>query len=551
MKFLTTVVLACILSLNAFGQQVQMGNGRDAQGWTTFTASADTRTIYVSSSTGNDANDGLTPSTPKRTIATGKALLRNTFPDWLLLKRGDTWHENFGQWKTGGRSPQEMMVVGAYGDGERPLLLTGAQDGIYAFANNGTPNRISNIAFVSLSFIADTYDGSQSCQGIEWLLTGTNMLVEDLSVQGYNGGIVVSSTSGDNNDLMSHNLVIRRNEVLDCYALNNVSNSEGMFIWHVEGILIEENVLDHNGWNDNVPGAGATMFNQNVYIQNGCLNATFINNISCRAGSHGLQQRCGGLTQNNLFIGNSLGLMSGGGSFPEHDGVQCIVDRNIITEPKDISPSLPRGCSLEISNITNGSVTNNLIFRNLDAHDPRGIYIHGTAVANDGTPTIGVHNVLLSRNVIYNMPQPFLIEGNATQITGITMRGNDAQDHVGLLQWIHLWNQMNASAAANIQSTNNTFWSDHLPAGDWMYVGTPMNFAQWQAALHDNSSTVVNKGYFDSNATIASYNAFAGGQATLADFYTQIRAQRKGHWNAFYTTAVINRWLRRAFDMQK
>lgn len=63
--------------------------GGGSSGWTVFVPSSDTRTIYVSSSTGNDSNNGLSESTPKRTIAAGKSLLRNGYPDWLLLKCGD------------------------------------------------------------------------------------------------------------------------------------------------------------------------------------------------------------------------------------------------------------------------------------------------------------------------------------------------------------------------------------------------------------------------------------------------------------------------------
>ena len=41
-----------------------VGTGVDANGWTTFTPSVDTRTIYVSSSTGSDTNSCLSPSSP-------------------------------------------------------------------------------------------------------------------------------------------------------------------------------------------------------------------------------------------------------------------------------------------------------------------------------------------------------------------------------------------------------------------------------------------------------------------------------------------------------
>ena len=50
--------------------------GPAEDGWTTPAASADTRTVYVSSSIGNDANTGLSSTAPKRTLAAGYALMR-------------------------------------------------------------------------------------------------------------------------------------------------------------------------------------------------------------------------------------------------------------------------------------------------------------------------------------------------------------------------------------------------------------------------------------------------------------------------------------------
>ena len=60
-----------------------------ADGWTEITPSDDSLVVYVSSSLGDDANDGLSPEAPKRTIAQAKTLLRHQRPDWLLLRRGD------------------------------------------------------------------------------------------------------------------------------------------------------------------------------------------------------------------------------------------------------------------------------------------------------------------------------------------------------------------------------------------------------------------------------------------------------------------------------
>ena len=106
----------------------------DAAGWTRITPSAETRTVYVSSSGGSDQNDGLSASSPVKSIAKGATLLRSGSPDHLLLKRGDVFKESFPTWTKSGKDDDEPMVIGNYGDAnlERPWLKTGAKRGFYA-----------------------------------------------------------------------------------------------------------------------------------------------------------------------------------------------------------------------------------------------------------------------------------------------------------------------------------------------------------------------------------------------------------------------------------
>src|SRR4051794_30747748 len=91
-----------------------------ADGWTNVTPSSDSRIVYVSNSSGNDSNSGLSSSAAVKSITRAKSLMRNGMPDEMLLKRGDTWNESFGTWRTSGRSATEPQLVGAYGTGERP-----------------------------------------------------------------------------------------------------------------------------------------------------------------------------------------------------------------------------------------------------------------------------------------------------------------------------------------------------------------------------------------------------------------------------------------------
>ena len=56
-------------------------------------------------------------------------------------------------------------------------------------------------------------------------------------------------------------------------------------------LTIEGNLFDHNGWNPDIPGAEATTFNQNVYLQVGVTGVVFSGNVSARAAGAGCRPR--------------------------------------------------------------------------------------------------------------------------------------------------------------------------------------------------------------------------------------------------------------------
>jgi len=86
-----------------------------------FTTSQNTAstTYYVDATGGNDSNDGLSNSTPWRTI--DKVNGRSFSPgDQILFKRGGTWRERLTVPSSGNATDQ--LVFGAYGNGAKPII---------------------------------------------------------------------------------------------------------------------------------------------------------------------------------------------------------------------------------------------------------------------------------------------------------------------------------------------------------------------------------------------------------------------------------------------
>jgi hypothetical protein len=125
---------------------------------------------------------------------------------------------------------------------------------------------------------------------------------------------------------------------------------QGLFMKKVQdSYLIEENFFDHCGWNEDVPNAGANMFNHNIYIQYDNVAGGIIRgNIIARGAAHGIQARSGGLVDRNLFILNAVSLNIGGNGYPTESDVYTFPNRawqNVAISGRRMDPNnsnLPR-----------------------------------------------------------------------------------------------------------------------------------------------------------------------------------------------------------------
>ena len=105
-------------------------------GWATAEGEITGTKYYFSSSTGSDANDGLTPETAKKTFYRARIMLGNNLApgDGILLKRGDVWSANSADengmptlWYQVLGTLGFPIVMTSYGIGNRPII-DGLQD---------------------------------------------------------------------------------------------------------------------------------------------------------------------------------------------------------------------------------------------------------------------------------------------------------------------------------------------------------------------------------------------------------------------------------------
>lgn len=383
--------------------------------WTQFVPSADTRLIFVSTSEGSDTNSGLTPDRPVKSLAKGYELLRDGFPDWMLLKRGDTWYESFPFWTKSGRAEDEKLVVGAYGDsGERPQVRPDPDSG--GLRNHGE-DLVQHVAFVGFHLEPHNRTVDDGATGISWMRQSNDILFEDLYIAGFSNNIGLQAWPADN---LVQNLRLNGCVIVDAWSRN--SHSQGLYADRIENLTIENCVFDHNGWNLDM-GAQPTIFNHNVYIQHTTSNIYAYNNIFMHGAATGIQMRSGGELINNLFIANPISFHLGAPhGYDLGYGVNAIAKQNTILHGTSIqnTNNTPRSIGAYIYNSKVVEISDNIFAHNEIGYNGQAIIVQGSDNGDDAA------NINLSNNAFYAWRGPVQIvyEQTPSNDDRILMQGN-------------------------------------------------------------------------------------------------------------------------------
>lgn len=510
--------------------------GSGTTGYTKFVPSSDTnfptRQIFVANA-GSGANDGLSSSTPKQTIAQGRALLRAGFPDWLLLKCGDTFNEQLHPNCPSGWRATDKMLFSSYGSGARPIVNPGNQDAMFG-------QGVSFVAIVGLHLRANSYDGMNGgVKGVEWLSGGDSKLIEDCYIDNFNNGLVIMAGGG----VRQSNTSVRRSIIVDCYD-NNGSGGNGLFLADGDNWLIEENVIDQNGWSVLHPGLnGAT--GHSLYAQNGVTGFVLRGNIIGRA--DGAQMRSGGLAEDNLFLNCAIAYQFGEGVEPDGSGVTGVVRRNCFVDGGDgvrlvggvQDPNWYRGWAIRTGNVASAQFYDNVITKNTSGNAPRPFYINDSA-------TLMFQNVTFQHNLIYKWGSQSGTIGSktASPFSNFIISTSDFQiyteDQNPLIQV--------ANDPTQIHSANNRFYSQRAPNNaEFQLNGANMSLIQYKAATGDPSSVNLKVSYPDPERDITTYMTSIGGAPSLAAFMQQARLNSKASYNTNFTAYAVNTYIRAGF----
>ncbi|KIG14065.1 hypothetical protein DB30_07252 [Enhygromyxa salina] len=509
-------------------------------GFTTFDPGPDSLLIYVSSSEGDDANDGLTPQTAVATPAQGAKLVRDGFHDFLLFKRGDSWRgmdigaNSVERRFKSGPSPDQPLVIYSYGDSrERPRLEIDK-----AFVDDDG-NQRSNLAIVGLALISyPKIPGDPEFNGadggaLRFVGTGQNILIEDNYVE--YGEFIVQNVSEVE---VRHNVVYRSYHVGTCLDGNPNGDPtyrpSGIFAGGVNGLLIESNVFDENGWNPDVPDACATIYNHDMYLS-GNHNLTVRDNLILRASSIGIKLSSGGLAgssqiliEDNVFAEGEIGVSMGGNANTEHRFTDAVIRDNVFT---DIGRSQPTGRTLtwyiDIIDNDGSEIRDNLLVNQPDLGNAYGIHLSGGSN----------REVVVADNAMFGLKRRAIFVDAQNSWSSISFTSNRV---VGDADQSCLVDHEGGFAAFDYGS--NEYFSPASPSAWFCIDGANHNINEWAASSGEVDASEINVNV--ENRNLDDYAGSLGFESTLAGFAEQARMQSRHTHRSELTAAEAGNYIR-------
>jgi hypothetical protein len=571
---------------------------------------AQNTTIYYVSSTGDDSTAkgysvgapviGPDPFHPSgrvaafKTISAAVAATTQFQPDWILLRKGDSWEDGSGEsfpihLKTGA-STLEPMLLASYGDScDRPRLLTGNKTGIDVCCHG-----FSFVAFDGLEIYSHTRDPAHigvDNLGVTPGNTGINfdgpppqpqsppapeppaVLCRD--APGYKCGLYsgvliqncfihffsvdITFTGGG----YYADVVIRNNVITDAYSSSG-AHSQGMFGSHLIGLHLTANVFDHNGWLE-LPTAhplhkkaSATIFNHNTYLSESA-GVELVGNMFLRASSMGNKFRSDYfdgesaiLVQDNLYVEGEIGIGIGGNvpEFNNHSAhfTNVTVLDNVLVEIGRAQPTnRTLSWGIDINDWQGGEVSHNLLINvtNPAVTNTFGLHLHDS-----------MHDTVVAENILYNLhTKDALLCIDSDDASNVSFVGNQIQSPFfpsalgadqtmggGHSQW------------SGFKFADNSYFSS-APADKWFQADNKYmaSLAAWDEMVHGSGSVSTPTRYHDAARSLEAYVATHGSGriATFEAFWTEARnagglVAACSNGTAFTATAV-NTWLRAGF----
>ena len=540
--------LAFLVSL-AVAHTSWSGVSLNADGFHDVTASADSRTLYVSS-TGSDATGDGTSAHPWATIAYAYSHLvngvemgvRDGYPDQILLKRGDTFTAPSLGWGKSGRGATEPMLLGAYGTGDRPIVL-GTDGGAIIF--QGANPRF--IFVQSVEFAPNA--GSNIGNGIYRIGNCDTITLEDVYIHGFQFNLQFQENQSTDN---LNSITLYRCVVAD--SSPGLGYGSGMLAGHCNDLVIDQCAFIGNGWAN---GSGTrSMFNHNFYLYGHCNRVTIRDTIVANGSYLGISCNSNyGSLLNNLIVGNCVGINA--------RTQNTLVEGNIVTECEytnalDGGANDADSCGINMA----AAMPETAAFNQYGPLTVRNNIVMGPCVPLSfnspwySKPAIKFHDRdlwdsresrVLTGNIVYNWEGPCVLVENRGDVIPSQVSGNTFWANNGAYGARPIFDFQQSSNPTQFSFSGNKYYRSDA-GGTWFSNnGAARTAAQWVANWSESGATTTSPVFSDPTRTVGTYAASVGLTGTRAAFLAAARANRRGSWNSNYTASAATAYIRAGF----
>ena len=548
----------------------------DADGWTVLDPANAAYVAYVAADgvdslgvvyAADDGRLGPDPQQPRnrvaafRTAAAAMADFDEGTAAWVLFRRGDAFDEALVP--RSGASKARPFVYAAYGPGDEPpeFRTRGSETAVGKCCEG-----IRHFWTIGLSFYArgndpasgPDYDPQARPLGIR--LFGSNgRPVEDVLFEGnrfrfYNN----NSINGAGAD--HRYLRFRRNVFADNYS--TAGHAQGLFIGGARGILLEDNVFDHNGWlvrADADAGIGATegaatIFNHDTYFAT--VNDTrFVGNSFHRPSSigtkwtanEGARSSVGVEMRDNLYNDCEIGISIGGNVGGRYRFADAVVAGNVVT---DLGRSRPTdrvlGWGIDVMDWDDGRVDSNLVL-----HTRNDAVTNGYGIGLRG----GLRGVSIRGNTLVELGRAYGILFQGTDADGVAVAENTiAQDrgHLGFMGGDALPTDYAFAANRYGLAADGDDAPGEAPNGDdeaAVFARVGYTLGEWVAAVGEEDAVAGAVAFADPARSLDRYIAEVLGLPSREAFYARLRTFSRERWDERYGARAINAYLREGFTV--
>lgn len=533
-------------------------------GWTTFNDPVKGDIYYVSSSTGSDSNDGLSPQTAFKTLK--KAFERygrnGQYDDHVLLMRGDTFDGSDLNWsRYSGISADQPFVISTYGDSpKRPVIV---REGSLTIL--GVNKHRAFVGFEMQTPNADPtkrgFDPDATGVALSFVGNNENLLFEDLKItfRQFN----IQGQPGDPGQYAS-DVTLRRNVIANSWNANTCGgkgHAQGSFISEIRGLTIEENTYIQNGWNatggvnsHGVHCTGATQFNHNIYLVSS-RDVEIKDNIFLHGSSMGIKlsaygpgesknpeggQIVNAVIENNFFSDSELGISMGGNGQEDYRFVNNTVRGNVFSElGSDNSTKRNFSWGLEILDNDGALVEDNYFvnspfntnsFAMLLGHDTnRGVVINNNTIYNYSGKQLTWGDANRSRH------RDTTVTNNRFIQTDQSVAGNNARSHCLV------------NSGTVIPPGAKFSGNQYATPDSWFCTDRKSYDLDWWKANYEPTATKFTGQFKAPHRTLATYARELGFSSEAALEQAMLDNNSRAAWDPALTAAAVNDYIKDGF----